>query len=70
MAKKKTRAEIEAERAQARANGEWFRGLLERAEANLPPDQRRPPGASNSEWLRSLAEKAKAELDARGELSA
>ena len=69
MAKKKTRAEIEAERARAQANGEWFRGLLERAEANLPPDQRRPVGASNAEWLGSLAERAKADLDARGESS-
>jgi hypothetical protein len=42
-----------------------MRELLERAEAELPPDQRRPSGASNGEWLLQLAEKGKAELDAR-----
>ena len=65
MAKKKkmTNAEIRAQREQAEANSAWIRELLERAEANLPPEQRRPAGASNEEWLRQLAEKGKAELE-------
>ncbi len=63
--KRKTNAERQAARERARANGEWMRELLERAEAELPPDQRRPSGASNGEWLLQLAEKGKAELDAR-----
>lgn len=63
--KKRTKAEIDAERARAAANAEWLRELAERAEARLPPEQRRPPGASNAEWLRALADKAEAELDER-----
>ena len=59
MAKKKmTKAEIRAQREREAANGVWMREILERAEANLPPEQQRPTGASNSEWLLQLAEKA------------
>jgi len=56
---------MEAERARARANSDWMRELLERAEAALPPDQRQPADASNSEWLLLLAERGKADLEAR-----
>jgi hypothetical protein len=63
--KRKTNAELGAERARARENSRWMRQLLERAEADLPPEQRRPAGASNSEWLRLLAERGKADLEAR-----
>ena len=36
--------------------------LAQRAEAALPPERRRPPGASNAEWLRLLAEEGLAKL--------
>ncbi len=55
----------EEERAQARMHAAQLRELAERAEASLPPERRRPPGASNAEWLRQLAEKAQAEIDRR-----
>ncbi len=51
----------EEERAQARMHAAQLRELAERAEASLPPERRRPPGASNAE----LAEKAQAEIDRR-----
>ena len=70
MAKRKTKAEIAAERARARANGARLRGLAERAEAKLPAGQRRPSGASNADWLRALAEKAQADLEGRRPLDA
>ena len=57
--------ERRAARARARANSEWVREVLERAEAALPREQRRPEGLSNGEWLRLLAERGKAELEAR-----
>ncbi len=65
MAKRETKAEAEARRADARASAEWLRELAERAEAKLPPEKRRPHGRTNAEWLRELAEKGKAELDER-----
>jgi hypothetical protein len=63
--KRPTKAEIEAARAREVANSERLLTLAERAEAGLPPHQRRPEGVSRSGWLRHLMEKAQAELDAR-----
>jgi hypothetical protein len=60
-----TRAEIEAERARVRQTIAWVREVAERAEAALPPEKRRPPGASNSEWMRQILDRAQAELDHR-----
>ena len=66
MAKKETRAELAARRAEERAHAERLHELAVRAEENLPPEKRRPQGRTNAEWLRALAEKAQAELEQRG----
>ena len=68
MAKKLTKAEIEAQRARAHANAARLQELAEKALADLErrhgnPD--RPPGLSNVEWVGQLAEKARAERAAR-----
>lgn len=63
--KRKTTPAERARREEAQRNAAWVRDLAERAEARLPPERRRPPGASNSDWLRQLAQKGKAELDER-----
>jgi hypothetical protein len=65
MARKKTRAEIDEERRQGRANTEWLRELANRALADLELARggpvRRPE--SSADWLRELAAKAQADLD-------
>lgn len=67
MAKKMTKAEIEAARRRARANTEWLRGLAEKGLVDLEETRGQPipRPASNAAWLRDLAEKAQAELDRR-----
>lgn len=67
MTEKRAKAEIDAEREQARHSAAWLRKLAERGLAELPPSARnvRERAGSNSAWLRELAVSAQAELDLR-----
>ena len=68
MAKRMTRAEIEAAQERALANAARLRELAERGLADLERRRGgpvRPAGVSNADWLRQMAEQAQAELDAR-----
>jgi hypothetical protein len=62
MAKKLTRAEIEAQRARAAENSERMAELLQKALADLERRHGypvRPPGLSDAEWVGVMAEQAR-----------
>jgi hypothetical protein len=64
MAKKLTKAEIEAQRARAAANTERMAELLDEALADLERrhgNPERPPGLTDIEWVGRLAEVERAE---------
>jgi hypothetical protein len=63
MAKKLTRAEIEAQRARAAANTERMAELLDAALSDLERrhgNPARPPGLSDAEWVSRLADSERA----------
>ena len=65
MPRKRTNAELETERREARANADRLQELAEKALAKLPPSEReqRERAGSDAAWLRELAERAQTELD-------